>query len=443
MDKCIDCFYEGETAPLKGLAKMIEHVAAVVVAGGRGTRISGAEHSLPKQYLDLCGTPILTRTVAAFLSHEAIRSVVVVRHKDDENSYNHAISTLPENLAKRLMPAAIGGRSRQESAFAGLVALEPLNPDFVLIHDAARPFVTQDVISSVIDILKEGPISVLPAVPVFDTLKRHDMDTGTLKTVDRDNLWAAQTPQGFRYEEILHAHRKAKASSADGFTDDTAIAEWDGYAVALADGNPDNFKITTANDLERARHRIPMSNSSEPFDCEQNVAPLQNLNDIRFGTGYDVHAFEQGDAIILGGVTIPHNKKLKGHSDADVVLHAITDAILGAISEGDIGSHFPPSDPQWKGASSDQFLTYAINKVTEQGGKLAHLDVTLICEAPKIGPHRETMRTSIARICNLALARVSVKATTSEKLGFTGRKEGIACMAAATVRLPFSEGDTQ
>ncbi|MBD8890759.1 bifunctional 2-C-methyl-D-erythritol 4-phosphate cytidylyltransferase/2-C-methyl-D-erythritol 2,4-cyclodiphosphate synthase [Roseibium litorale] len=413
---------------------MTKQAAALIVAAGRGSRLSGGDGDRPKQYRLLGGMPILSHTLGAFLSHPGISKTLVVIHEDDLDLYETAISALPASLRTGLLPPVTGGKTRQISVRKGLMALAESNsetaPDQVLIHDAARPFIPADVITRVLGQLDEGKSAVLAAVPVFDTLKRLCPEDGRLETVDRSHLWAAQTPQGFAFPAIHAAHLRAVAAGRNDFTDDTAVGEWDGLTTSLAEGHPDNFKITTQADLVRAEQRITMTSSALP--------PLSSLGDIRHGTGYDVHAFEPGDAVILGGVAIPHDRKLKGHSDADVALHALTDAILGAIADGDIGAHFPPSDPKWKGAASDQFLQDAIRRVNELGGRIAHLDVTIICEAPKIGPHRDVIRAKIAEICALPVTRVSVKATTSERLGFTGRREGIAAMASATVRLPFT-----
>lgn len=412
---------------------MNSRVAVIVVAAGRGTRFSTDQYRQPKQYRDLGGRPVVSHALDAFLSHPAITDVLVVIHPDDVVLYDKAVAAIDPEVGGKLRKAVSGGATRQESVRNGLVALENQNIDQVLIHDAARPFISHAVIDAVLEKLAEGHRAVLPAVPVVDTLKRLEETTGQLETVDRTGLWAAQTPQGFDYPTILEGHEKANGAGRTDFTDDTAIAEWLGFYVALADGDPDNFKITSRSDLDRATKRVLMTKKQNPG--------LAELGDVRMGTGYDVHALEDGDGVILGGIRIAHDKRLKGHSDADVVLHAITDAILGAIGDGDIGAHFPPSDPVWKGASSDRFLDDAVRRVTELGGRIAHVDVTVVCEEPKIGPQREAMRQSIAGICKLPVSRVSVKATTSERLGFTGRKEGIAALAGATVRLPFTEED--
>lgn len=412
---------------------MTPKVAVIIVAAGRGARFAGKDDKAPKQYRPLGGKPVLSHALTAFLRHPAVSDVLAVIHEDDNALYEEAVSQVQLPDTAGLLPPVHGGVTRQESVRNGLEALAGKNPDYVLIHDAARPFATVEVIDAVLDRLSTGDVAVLPAVPVVDTLKRQCADASRLETVDRTGLWAAQTPQGFVYSSIRSGHERALGAGRTDFTDDTAIAEWDGLPVVLCQGDPDNSKITTRPDLERAESRMSMNSKSS--------SPLSDLGDIRHGTGYDVHAFDDGDAVILGGIRIAHDRKLKGHSDADVVLHAITDAILGAIGDGDIGAHFPPSDPVWKGAASDRFLADAVRRVHDLGGRLAHVDATVICEAPKIGPHREAMRKSIAGICGISVSRVSVKATTSEQLGFTGRKEGIAAMASATVRLPFDEKD--
>ncbi|MFD1694216.1 2-C-methyl-D-erythritol 4-phosphate cytidylyltransferase [Roseibium aestuarii] len=436
---------------------MTRHVAALVVAAGRGTRLARTPQDLPKQYRHVAGVPVLTHTLRAVLSCGRITKTAVVIHPDDHLHYAAAIAPLSESERARLLAPIEGGATRQVSVHNGLTALtaDSPRPEQVLIHDAARPFTPSEVFAACLDALDGGATAALAALPVFDTLKRAETtEGGRLDTVDRTNLWAAQTPQGFAFDAILRAHERAAAEGRDDFTDDTGLAEWQGHPVTLTLGASDSFKITTQQDLVRAEDllRLRRDRSAAPVPLPENseenrsmassspqwsLAALAALPDVRVGQGYDVHAFEDGDAVILGGVSVPHDRKLKGHSDADVALHALTDAIFGALADGDIGSHFPPSDPQWKGAASDQFLVYALDRLRARGGLLAHADVTLICEAPKIGPVREALRASIARICEIPVGRVAVKATTSERLGFTGRKEGIACMAAATIRLPF------
>ncbi|PLX39474.1 MAG: bifunctional 2-C-methyl-D-erythritol 4-phosphate cytidylyltransferase/2-C-methyl-D-erythritol 2,4-cyclodiphosphate synthase [Hyphomicrobiales bacterium] len=396
-------------------------VAAIIVAGGRGSRAADPADDRPKQYRTLAGKPVIARTLCSFRDHPRVTRIVTVIHRDDADAFADAVSAIggPHE-------SAFGGATRQASVLAGLEALAGDPPDIVLIHDAARPFVSAQTIDRVVDALAEAD-GAIAALPVVDTLKRQlDCGTEITETIPRAGLWGAQTPQGFDFAKILTAHRRAATESANEFTDDAAVAEWAGLTVRLVEGNTENTKLTTAEDLMTADTRLRREDWTR-------------LADIRVGTGYDVHAFADGDAVTLGGVAIPHTAKLAGHSDADVGLHALTDALFGALGEGDIGSHFPPSDPQWKGAPSDLFLKEAVASVTRRGGIVAHLDLTLICEAPKIGPHREEMRARIAETCGIAADRVSVKATTTEKLGFTGRREGIAAMASATVRLPLED----
>lgn len=341
----------------------------------------------------------------------------VIIHRDDEALYAEAMAGLIGR--DRLMPPVFGGAERQDSVRLGLESLAGEAPSKVLIHDAARPFVDAAVISRVIKALDSAD-GAIAALPVFDTIKRADgADHPCIAdTVPREKLWRAQTPQGFAFDAILAAHRKA---SGQTLTDDAAVAEAAGLKVSLAQGSPDNMKITQAEDFGMA---------------EILLGRKRAMYEYRTGHGYDVHQFEPGEATILCGVAIPHSAKLKGHSDADAGMHALTDAILGAIGQGDIGDHFPPSDPKWKGAPSRIFLEKACALVRAAGGDVTHCDITLICEAPRIGPHRAAMRTALGEIMKLDPSRISVKATTSEELGFTGRREGLAAMATATVRLP-------
>lgn len=418
---------------------MAKTAAALIVAAGRGTRLAAPGDTQPKQYRRLCGRPVLSHTLEALANHPRIGKILTVIHADDQDLFDAAAATTAPTTRAKLLNAAFGGPTRQASVLEGLKALSPEACDFVLIHDAARPFVPLRVLDDILTTLDTGADGALAALAVADTLKRSNTSGGRLETVDRTNLWAAQTPQAFPFELILNAHLKADHEQETGFTDDTGLAEWAGLTVQLCEGSPDNFKITTLADLTRADRQASMTDPTKP---RSQPPSLDALQDVRTGIGYDVHAFEDGEAVILGGVTIAHTRKLKGHSDADVVLHAITDATLGAIGDGDIGSHFPPSDPAWKGAASDQFQDDAIRRVAALGGRLAHIDVTIVCEEPKIGPHRPQIRETVARICGLPVSRVSIKATTSERLGFTGRKEGIAALASVTVRLPFDENET-
>ncbi len=386
--------------------------AVIIVAAGAGLRVGG---EIPKQYQQLGGEAVLRRTIAAFLSHPNIDHVLVVIGEGHEPLYKEAISGMD------LPVPVLGGATRQESVFNGLKAIVSLDPANVLIHDAARPFVDAEIISAVIREL-EFHSGCIPAVAVADTLKRGS--NGIIaETVDRSDLYGAQTPQAFRFAEIYKAHADAADSGRSDFTDDASIAEWAGLDVAIVSGKPHNNKITTAADLHDA--------ANQPGAGKENM-----LNDIRVGHGYDVHAFEAGDHVILCGLKIPHSRKLKGHSDADVGLHTLTDAILGALCEGDIGKHFPPSEEKWKGAASDAFLRHAANLVADRNGMISHVDLTLICQAPKIRPHVDAMRENVAQIIGIDVNRVSVKATTTEWLGFTGREEGIAAAATATIRLP-------
>ncbi|SNS00623.1 MULTISPECIES: bifunctional 2-C-methyl-D-erythritol 4-phosphate cytidylyltransferase/2-C-methyl-D-erythritol 2,4-cyclodiphosphate synthase [unclassified Azospirillum] len=384
---------------------------ALIVAAGRGTRF-GAD--LPKQYLPLAGKPVLRRTVEAFLRRPEISAVRVVIDPAFSDLYEQAVAGLD------LPPPITGGPTRQDSVLNGLEALAGHAPDLVLIHDAARPLVDGAAIAGVIAALEQAP-GAIAATPLADTLKRGaavgNGKVASAGTVDRTGLWRALTPQGFRFPDILIAHRRAAGLN---LTDDAAVAEQAGLSVTLVPSNPDNLKVTTKDDLARAERLY-----------------LAGLGDVRTGTGFDVHKFHDGDHVWLCGLKIPHDQGLEGHSDADVGLHALTDALLGAICAGDIGQHFPPTDPRWKGADSAQFLRHAADLVAEKAGVIAHVDVTLICERPKVGPHRAAMVERIAEILAIDPSRVSVKATTTEGLGFTGRREGIAAQAAATVRLPL------
>jgi 2-C-methyl-D-erythritol 4-phosphate cytidylyltransferase/2-C-methyl-D-erythritol 2,4-cyclodiphosphate synthase len=388
--------------------------AAIIVAAGRGLRAAGAG-SGPKQYLPVGGRPVIARSLAAFLDHPAIDLVQPVIHADDGALYAKAIEGI---ASPKLLAPVTGGASRQQSVLSGLRALEPRAPGTVLIHDAARPFVSGPVIDRAIGALREKS-ACLAALPLSDTLKAEENGVAA-RTISREGLWRAQTPQGFHFGAILAAHEAAASVGRDDFTDDAAIAEWRGMEVALIMGSERNVKLTTAEDFALA---------------ERFLAGEAAMRETRMATGFDVHAFEPGEAVILCGVAIPFEQRLAGHSDADVGLHALTDAILGTIGAGDIGQHFPPSDPRWKGADSAVFLAHTGKLLAEAGGRIVNLDVTLICERPRIGPHREAMRARIADILRVGVERVSVKATTTEGLGFTGRREGIAAMASATVEL--------
>ncbi len=375
---------------------------ALIVAAGSGSR-TGLD--FPKQYLEIEGQTVLEKSIMAFKNHDAVDAVLVVINPDDRPRYEAAVGHL------NILPAAAGGASRQQSVYNGLCALKDYDPKYVLIHDAARPFLGTNLIDRCLDALSTSP-AVLPGMPMTDTLK-YISGTTVQETLDRSRVIAAQTPQCFDYNAILNAHETFKNLSV---TDDIALAEQAGLTVSWVLGSPENIKITTEDDIRSLT--------------------MSNFTDVRTGLGYDVHAFDTDSDLWLAGVKIPYNKGLKGHSDADVALHALTDAILGAIGAGDIGVHFPPSDAKWKGASSDIFLSHAATLVADKGGKISNVDLTIICEAPKIGPHRSAMQSRIAEILNIAEDRVSIKGTTTEKLGFTGRKEGIAAQAVATIVLP-------
>jgi 2-C-methyl-D-erythritol 4-phosphate cytidylyltransferase/2-C-methyl-D-erythritol 2,4-cyclodiphosphate synthase len=398
-------------APARSALRMPD-VAAVIVAAGRGTRAAGGD--LPKQFRRIGGETLLRRTLSMFVAHANVGRVQPVIHPEDIAYYRSSAAGI------ETLEPVFGGATRQASVRAGLEALSARAPDIVLIHDAARPFATPDLVSRAIE-ATAATGAAIPALTVTDTVKSVDAAGLVDKTIDRTTLRLVQTPQGFDFAALLDAHRRA---AREDFTDDAALAEWAGMKVAVFAGEPGNIKITNAEDFARA-------------EAMQFTA----LGDIRTGTGIDVHAFGQstdfGDHVTLGGIRIAHGQALTGHSDADVALHALTDAILGALAEGDIGAHFPPSDAQWRGASSDRFLKFAIERVTARGGRIAHLDLTIVCEAPRIGPQRDAMRAAIAEIAGIDVSRVAVKATTSEKLGFTGRGEGIAAYATATVRLPW------
>ena len=390
---------------------MTETIAAVVVAAGRGLRAGGP---LPKQYRHILGEPVIRPSLAALARHEGISAVQPVIHRDDAGLFRSAVAGLD------LLPPVYGGAARQDSVRAGLEALAPRRPQFVLVHDAARPFASPALITRAIAAARTSGAAI-PVLAVADTVKRVDGTGQVTGTLERGELRLVQTPQAFDFSALLEAHRRAKAVGRDDFTDDAALAEWAGLKVATFEGEAGNVKLTTDEDFIRAE-----------------AAALAALSDVRSGFGFDVHQFAEGDHVMLGGVRIPHARGLSGHSDADVVLHALVDAILGALADGDIGVHFPPTDAKWRGASSDRFLAFAVERLRGRGGRIAHLDVTVVCEAPRIGPHRDAMRASIAAIAGVGVERVGVKATTSEKMGFTGRSEGMAAFATATIRLPWT-----
>jgi 2-C-methyl-D-erythritol 4-phosphate cytidylyltransferase/2-C-methyl-D-erythritol 2,4-cyclodiphosphate synthase len=377
---------------------------ALIVAAGRGERAGG---DVPKQYAHVAGQAVLAHAIDALAAHPAVGLVQVVIGAGQEALYREAIGT------RTLPPPVIGGATRRESVQRGLEMLAVQQPDRVLIHDAARPFVPPAVVDRLLTTLDayEGAI---PGLPVADTLVRWEGIIG--ETVPRDGVYRVQTPQAFLFEVVLAAHRAWPAG--EDATDDAQIVRDTGHEVCVVPGDPMLDKLTHPADLAAAEARLAASLVS------------------RTGMGFDVHAFGPGDGIVLGGVAIPHDHALVGHSDADVALHALTDALLGAICDGDIGSHFPPSDPRWKGANSGRFLDHARSLVVARGGRIDHVDVTVICERPKVGPYRDAIRARVAALLQVREGQVSIKATTTERLGFTGRGEGIAAQAIATVRMP-------
>ncbi|MBK1635046.1 bifunctional 2-C-methyl-D-erythritol 4-phosphate cytidylyltransferase/2-C-methyl-D-erythritol 2,4-cyclodiphosphate synthase [Rhodovulum adriaticum] len=379
-------------------------VTALIVAAGRGTRAGGDR---PKQYQALMGRAILGRTLAAFAAHPRVDALVAVLHPDDDDLFAEAVAGLDLDVT-----TVHGGATRDASVQAGLAAVAD-ESGLVLIHDGARPLVAPDLIDRVIDALADHP-GAAPALPVTDALWR-GADGKVQAPHPRDGLFRAQTPQGFH----LRAIRAAHDAHPGGAADDVEVALAAGLDVAIVQGDEDNLKITHPEDFARAARVLR----------ERDM-------DIRTGNGFDVHAFCEGDGVILCGVKVPHDKALKGHSDADVGMHAVTDAIYGALADGDIGQHFPPSDPQWKGAPSDIFLKHAVALAGERGYRISNADLTLICERPKIGPVAGAMRAEMARLIGIDLDRISVKATTSEQLGFTGRQEGIAALATVTLVKP-------
>ncbi len=382
---------------------------ALILAGGSGARVGG---DVPKQYLELSGRPVLRHAVDAFAGHPGVDSVQVVIRAGDDALYGRAVAGLD------LPPPVRGGATRQRSGRAGLERLASAAPGRVLIHDAARPFPGRALTDRVLAELGRSAGAV-PALPVGDTLKRGAGDPPAVAgTVARDGLWRAQTPQGFRFADVLSAHR---AAPDEGLTDDADVAARAGLRVALVSGSWDNLKITVREDLARA----------------EQIMAADGMH-TRTGNGFDVHAVGAGDHVTLCGVRVPHDGGLRGHSDADVALHAVTDALLGAISAGDIGSRFPDSDDRWRNAPSRLFAVRAAELVARRGGRIVHVDVTVVCETPRIAPHRDAMRREVADMLALDVGRVSVKGTTTEGLGFLGRGEAVAAQATATVALPDS-----
>jgi 2-C-methyl-D-erythritol 4-phosphate cytidylyltransferase / 2-C-methyl-D-erythritol 2,4-cyclodiphosphate synthase len=387
---------------------------ALVVAAGRGTRAAVDGTAAPKQYVEIGGVQVLTRTLNALAQCPQIDHIQVVIHRDDGDAYHVAAQGVGSGV--KLLPPVMGAATRQGSVLAGLDALAAHAPTHVLIHDAARPFVDQATVSRICRAL-ETQAAAIAAVPLADTLKREASNGTIAETISRDKLWRAQTPQGFQFDTILSAHRRARDAGETALTDDAAVAEWAGIPCALVAGSEANIKLTTAEDIAMADKSIRTA-----------LVP-----DIRTGQGFDVHRFKAGDHIWLCGVRVPHTHGVDAHSDGDVGLHALTDALLGAIADGDIGLHFKNTDPRWKDAASHMFLADAVRRVKERGGHITNVDVTVLSEAPKIAPHRDVMRAAIAKILGIDVGRVGLKATTTETLGFTGRREGLAALATATV----------
>lgn len=397
---------------------MTKKIGVVIVAAGSGNRFGDP---IPKQYHKLGSKTLLGHCIECFARHTSPDLVQVVYNPDHQDWYDSAIT----EIGIPPLPAPVcGGMTRQQSVLNGLRALAAQQPDIVLIHDAARPGISDEVITRVLDALENHP-GAIPTLPVADTIKQ-TTDVGIItQTIPRESLQRAQTPQGFVFDTILKAHQKYEGQE---FTDDAALFEAMGMDVICVEGTTSNDKITRRDDIGRARDWVNGTN--------KDIPPMQQ-EEYRAGTGFDVHRFAPGDHCILCGVKVPHSARLDGHSDADVGLHTLTDAILGAIGAGDIGQHFPPSDMQWKGAASDIFLKHAADLVRQRGGRIVNADITLICERPKIGPHTQAMREKVAEILKIDVDRVNVKATTTERLGFTGREEGIAAQAAVSIALPI------
>jgi 2-C-methyl-D-erythritol 4-phosphate cytidylyltransferase/2-C-methyl-D-erythritol 2,4-cyclodiphosphate synthase len=380
--------------------------AAIIVAAGQGTRLGG---SVPKQYQRLGSETVLTRTLRGALSCDDVDLVLVAIHPDADAFYSDAVAPLTD---RRLLPPVHGGAERSDTVRLALEALAGHAPEVVLIHDAARPFADADLYTAIADHARSGE-GAIAAEPVVDALWR-EADGMADIPAPRAGLWRAQTPQAFPYTALLSAHLAGGAPALD----DAEIFRRAGGQVRLIPGAAENFKITTADDLGRAERMLEAQ-----------------MSDIRVGHGFDVHRFCPGDHVTLCGIKIPHDRGLEGHSDADVALHALADAIYGAVGDGDIGQHFPPSDPQWKGAESHIFLSHAGQRVNARGGRIANVDVTLLCEQPKIGPHSGAMKVRVGELLGLATDRISIKATTMERMGFVGREEGMGAMATATVLL--------
>ncbi len=391
----------------------MEKIVALITACGRGNRFNRGE-GIPKQYLPLAGVPLLRHTILAFLNHPQISDVICVIHPDDTALYEEAAAGLD------LLNPIFGGETRQASIRMGLEALRDYNPVQVLIHDGVRPFVSKRVISGILEKLETHP-AVIPAIAVEDTLKK--IGDGKIEwTLERENLWRAQTPQGFIYQDILNSHIAFKDLH---FTDDAALNEYAGIPVAIVPGSQNNFKITTEEDYDRAKRMV-------------SFLIHEIKEETRCGSGFDVHAFRdkkkgENNFIRICGIDVEFEKKIEAHSDGDVGIHAAIDALLGAIGDGDIGEHFPPSDQKWKNCDSREMLKIINDLLKKRSARLINLDITIICEKPKILKHKERMKEALAEILGISKTRINVKATTTEQLGFLGRGEGIAAQAIASV----------
>ena len=387
-------------------------IGMVIVAAGRGER-AGASGDGPKQYRPIGGKPVIAHTLTRLLTWRLPVRICAVIHPDDEALFAQALAATPDSAG---ITAVFGGATRQQSVLNGLRHFSDSGISHVMIQDAVRPFLDHDLLDRIMTAFENGAAGVLPAIPVADTLKRGAADGTVAETVSRQGLYAAQTPQSFRFTDILSAHEQEALAGHTDFTDDASISDWAGIPVTIVAGTPDNVKLTVKRDIDMADEKLS-----------------SHLPDVRTGNGYDVHQLEPGDGVTLCGVLMPHDQRLKGHSDADVALHALTDALLATCGAGDIGDHFPPSDPQWRGAASRIFVEHAVKIVRGNGGTIMNADISLIAEAPKVGPHRDAMRKNLSDMLGIDLDRCSVKATTNEQIGFIGRREGIAAIATATV----------
>jgi 2-C-methyl-D-erythritol 4-phosphate cytidylyltransferase / 2-C-methyl-D-erythritol 2,4-cyclodiphosphate synthase len=399
------------------VARPMTRVAALIVAAGRGLRAAANSGAGPKQYVPLNGTAMLAHTLKPFIEHARVDIVKVVIHADDLDRYAGAIAAL--GSPAKLLQVAIGGADRQASVHSGLQSLGNSPPSIVMIHDAARPFVSEAMITTLIEAMENNKAAIL-ATQLSDTLKRASAGKMIEETIPRAGLWRAETPQAFRYEQISKVHSQAAREARHDFTDDASMAEWAGIPVKIVESGGGNMKITTPQDIVMAEERLSQS------------TPLP-LPDIRTGQGFDVHKFKDGSFVWICGVKIPHSKGVDAHSDGDVGLHALTDALLGTIADGDIGVHFRNDDERWRNAASGQFVLEARRRVQAAGGHISNIDITILCESPKISKYRDDMRRTMADLVGIDMSRVSVKATTTETLGFTGRREGLAAMATATV----------